>query len=106
MTPKVGPYFDRDGSPICLRRWGELQEDWEYKRVAFDEVGNQQVSTVWLGLNHSTSPSGTPVAIFETMVFPECELWRYSTLDQARAGHEAVCAELRVAQSSNVEVPE
>lgn len=59
------------------------------------------VSTVWLGYNHQFQPGGRPI-IFETMVFTSrdrlndlyCE--RYSTLEEAQAGHERIVARLLI----------
>ena len=57
-------------------------------RIARDKVGEHEISTVFLGVNHAFD-NGPPL-LFETMVFPECEeLERYSTLEQAKKGHEA-----------------
>lgn len=65
----------------------------EERRVARDEVGDRTVSTVFLGINHGLV-DGPPV-LFETMVFgPEGEehCQRYSTWEEAAAGHAAVVA--------------
>lgn len=92
-------------------RWGELAEDPSYRRVARTMVGELCVSTVWLGLDHNYRP---PPLIFETMVFDEGTTesveWggitrgfnpsldeftrRYTTEEQAVAGHDQVVAEL------------
>ena len=67
-------------------------------RVALTEFPSQNgasISTVFLGTNYQLDPEGPP-HIFETMVFAsdypemdqECE--RYSTWDQAEAGHAAM----------------
>lgn len=89
-------YYARDGQEITIEQWMLLMEgDFETtRRVAYDEVGERHVSTVWLGLDHSYV-DGDPPAIFETMVFDEeghGEIWdRYSSEEQARVGHfEAV----------------
>ena len=73
-------------------------QDPHYKRVALDGVGNYNVSTVWLGLDHQYGEG--PPLIFETMVFPDdsfvdsfCE--RYSTETEALDGHERIVANLR-----------
>lgn len=87
-----GPHFyDRAGEPIGFWRFLRL---WPGRRVASDEVevrGNWVVvSTVWLGVG----PGGTSPQIFETTVIGRCELSdvrrRYSTEDQALAGHEVM----------------
>jgi hypothetical protein len=105
-------YFDRNGVPITMREWGDHGRDLAYKRVAEDQIGDYWVSTVWVGLDMGfhfghTAPGETyqPI-IFETMVFlrpdvtddlsMDMDQWRYATEEQARAGHEAVCAEIRV----------
>lgn len=90
-------YFDRDGNPLGLLEWGKLLEDREYKVVGQDRVKGWWVSTVWLGLDHRFGP-GEPL-IFETMTF---DPWqdeqmqdRYSTLQDAKDGHELACAWVR-----------
>lgn len=67
----------------------------ETKRVAKDTVGENEVSTVFLGLDHSWG-DGPPV-LFETMTFgPIGEYqWRYTTWDAAVAGHNVVVQALR-----------
>lgn len=81
-------YFDRNGVPMSQAAWMLKFNDWEYKRVAVDEVGGVTVSTVWLGLNHQWGDG--PPHIFESMVFggefdQDCD--RYSTEAEALAGH-------------------
>lgn len=54
-----------------------------------------RVSTVFLGLDHRFGEG--PPLLFETMVFGgerDGDQWRYSTWDEAAAGHEAVVDEL------------
>jgi hypothetical protein len=94
-------FYDRNGVPIkSTREWGRLREDESYYRIASDTIGETWVSTVWLGIDMGFR-GGTPI-IFETMVFDapdsweDAGCWRYATEEEARAGHEAVCAELRV----------
>ncbi|MCI0391651.1 MAG: hypothetical protein MOB07_23145 [Acidobacteria bacterium] len=64
-------------------------------RVAFDEVNGVEVSTIFLGLDHSGG-LGTPI-LFETMVFggprdgAQC---RYRTWDHAMAGHAQIVADV------------
>ena len=83
----INLYFDKEGQPITLESWVKLAQDLSYKRIAHDELPNgKTVSTVWLGINHSFRDTG--LAIFETMIFPECEYCkRYATLEEAKAGH-------------------
>jgi hypothetical protein len=71
----------------------DLLADEEYKRVKQDvfvyDGEPVNVSTVWLGLDHNWWPDRPPL-IFETMIFGgklDLEVWRYSTEEQAVAGH-------------------
>lgn len=90
-------YYDREGKPIPFVVWGELFNDQEYKVVKQDVfvLGDQPVyvSTVWMGLNHNWMP-GRPPKIFETMIFGgelDLEQWRYTTEEEALAGHAETC---------------
>ena len=67
----------------------------EDRQVALSEKDGVTVSTVFLGMDHNHSNSGAPL-LFETMVFGlggEWEYWnaRYSTWDEAIAGHAVAC---------------
>jgi len=59
-------YFDRKGNPISMRDWTRLWDNFEYRSVGHTIVGDYEVSTVWLGLDHGW---GRSRRIFETMVF-------------------------------------
>jgi hypothetical protein len=64
------------------------------RRVAFDNIGKVDISTVFLGLDHSFT-GGTPV-LFETLVFGgpnDGYMERYCTWDEALAGHARILAE-------------
>lgn len=95
-------YYSRDGEPMTLEEWSatypETQEEFEAtKRVAKTTVGDWEVSTVWLGLDHSFMEG--PPLIFETMIFGgeyDSECWRYSTEAQALEGHEAAVKLLQI----------
>lgn len=85
-------YYDKQGAPLTREEYSELLAaiGWDYKRVAKTEIGDIQISTVWLGLDHQYGDG--PPLIFETMQFggnddQECE--RYSTIEEAKAGHDA-----------------
>lgn len=107
-------YYDRAGNGITLRQWVELRNITDYIIVAKTEVGDLEVSTVWLGIDHSFL--GGPPIIFETMIFqreaktfpPDAqlfpgmeyhealdEMWRYSTETDALNGHQATVEMLR-----------
>lgn len=93
----MASYYDRDGNPMTMGQWAERFEDNAYKRVAFDSVGDFEISTVWLGLDHQYG-DGEPL-IFETMVFgsspnEENEMRRYTSEDEARAGHAEIVQSL------------
>jgi len=76
-----------------LMRWSEWMHIAD-RRVARTTVGEIDVSTVFLGIDHRFSGNGPPV-VFETMCFcgtkeaGELPFARYSTWDEAKAGHEA-----------------
>lgn len=69
--------------------WAEWMEHRESRRVAYTEVGESNVSTVFLGLDHQWG-EGPPI-LFETMVFggPLNEYQeRCSTWEEAVRQHE------------------
>lgn len=78
-------------------RWFETAN--ESRRVGRDTVGRADISTVFLGLNQNFG-RGVPL-LYETMVFggPD-DGWqdRYSTWDEAIAGHDAVVGKLRAGE--------
>jgi hypothetical protein len=72
----------------------------EQRRVARTEISSDVcVSTVFLGLDHGSTVEGPPV-LFETMVFApdtpfDQEQERYTTYDEAEAGHQQWVARAR-----------
>lgn len=78
--------------PCGLMDWGRATEIGQ-KRVALDESDDVQVSTVFLGLDHSF---GGPVPVlWETMIFggehdQYCD--RYTSHTDALEGHKKACA--------------
>lgn len=89
-------HYNREGKPISLMEWGRLFEDPDYKRVKLTIGAGRRVSTIWMGLDHSFEEGADPL-IFETMIFKDVEgadrndeidVQRYSTEEQALAGHE------------------
>jgi hypothetical protein len=92
-------YYDITGKPISLEKWAVEFEDPKKRRVGFTLLPNgYEVSTVFLGLDHNFL-GGKPL-IFETMVFEKNErldldMERYSTLDEAKAGHKKMVAKWR-----------
>lgn len=90
-------YYARNGDEITMEQYLPLFADRTYKIVEQTTVGPYQVSTVWLGLDHSFGDFSKPM-IFETMVFTsdswegrdpllDLECRRYSTEEEARTGH-------------------
>lgn len=71
-------------------KWFEKAE----RKVAHDTVNGVEVSTVFLGIDHSFGRAGPPV-LFETMVFGgelNEEQERYRTWDEAVRGHAEMLA--------------
>lgn len=83
-----------------LDTWGHSFDDENYnRRIAFtrvtDSAGTRvEVSTVFLGIDHSFCVGGPPI-LFETMVFGGLYTdyqTRYHTYDEAVLGHETAVA--------------
>lgn len=96
-----GQYILRGKEPVLVDdtlEWGRWMESGE-RRVALDEISPEvKVSTVFLGLDHNFG-DGPPV-FFETMVFGgplDGEGERYSTWQEAEAGHRAIVDRVRSA---------
>ena len=74
---------------IGLSKWGSWMKNPEHRYASKTVVKDSEVSTVFLGLNHGYVPDVD--LWFETMVFGgpmDQEQERYTTLEQAKAGHE------------------
>ncbi len=90
-------FFDKQGRPISSEQWSDYLCDPDYQIINQTCGCGKMVSTVWLGLDHSHG-TGKPV-IFETMVFgsngpgDELDCVRYSSLEEAVAGHERLAKE-------------
>jgi hypothetical protein len=81
------------GCAVWLSEGGE-----ERRQLADDHVGGHRVSTIFLLLDHRHLGGGPPL-LFETMVFDEHgrmtgEQHRYSTYDDALAGHQTTLRRL------------
>lgn len=101
LTPEqlTGRHFvlrDRKIVPATLMEWAQWFEAGN-RKIARTELGPRGVvSTVFLGLDHG-SGNGPPI-LFETLVFGgplDDEMERYSTLEEAEAGHAAMVERLR-----------
>jgi len=65
--------------------------------VGMTKVGDADVSTVFLGLDHNFFGDGSAPILWETMVFGgdmDQNQWRYGSYEDALAGHDRVVAEL------------
>ena|SRR6185436_8176985 len=82
---------------LIWAKW--FEKAWPARQVAHTDVTNEiMVSTVFLGLDHSFGFGGPPL-LFETMVFGgpmDQEMERYSTWDEAKAGHEEMVQKVRM----------
>ena len=64
--------------------------------VASDQVGQAEVNTVFLG--HGSFERTAQPVLFETMIFggpKDTCCWRWSTWDEAMAGHQRIVESLR-----------
>lgn len=104
-------YYDRTGDPIGLDQWHEHYLDPDYRRVALTAVLDPSdlgaityVYTMWLGidqnflLGRASNGSSAPL-IYETLVNTgdggaDDVVERYSTEEDAVAGHKRHVAEL------------
>lgn len=69
----------------------------KHKRVAENYIGRIRISTVFLGLDHQYG-EGKPL-VFETMIFGgelDEEMDRYSTWEEAEAGHKAMIEKVKL----------
>jgi hypothetical protein len=63
-------------------------------QIARDEIGDICVSTAFIGIA-SGEVKGVPL-LFETMVFPSNSVRRYTTYQQAIAGHSQILHDLSI----------
>lgn len=90
----MGDYYILDGHKAVpcndYFKWGEWHRTAD-RKVKREMVGESDVSTVFLGLDHSYG-DGPPV-LFETLVFDgplDMEMDRYETWEEAEKGHAAM----------------
>ena len=86
-----------DGNPVPiedLKAWALWYNSAE-RTVAFDRIGDVDVSTVFLGFDHSFGGDEGPL-LFETMIFDDTQTTvRYGTRTAAIAGHDQLVAHVR-----------
>ena len=84
-------------------RWFETED----RTVAKTGDGDILISTVFLGLDHNFGLIGAPV-LFETLVFGgvlDGEMDRYTTWEEAEAGHAHMVERVMAAESAKPETP-
>ena len=84
--------------PAPLMEWAEWMQRTD-RRVAVDVIGDSKVSTVFLGVDHRFFGEGPPL-LFESMIFGglfDQDQRRYSTWEEAVAGHAEMVAKARSA---------
>jgi len=73
--------------------------DWMWNnntRISRETVGESEISTIFLGLDHSFN--GKIPILFETMVFDgplDGEMIRYATWDEAMIGHKVMIKKVK-----------
>ena len=87
--------LDLDGEPreVDAKTWARWMALDPMQRVLKKtQVGEAEVSTVLLGLDHNYIDKGPPI-LWETMIFGgehDEDQWRYRSREEALEGHEAV----------------
>lgn len=77
--------------PCSWDEWSLMS--WDDKIVKKDQLGGVEVSTVFLGMDHSNFRGSKPI-LFETMIFGgenDGYQKRYGTWDDALKGHLEAC---------------
>jgi hypothetical protein len=82
-------WFDKNHKPyaVGLFEWAKKYES-ENRVISRDTVGDADVSTVFLGVDHRYGP-GPPV-LWETLIFGgayDGNMWRYTSYEAAAQGH-------------------
>lgn len=99
-TMMKGNYILVDGEPVQepdILKWGRWLEDADRVVARLKIAEGVEVSTVFLGLDHSFTNDGPPL-LYETMVFGgsrDQEMERYATLEDAQHGHDRMVARAR-----------
>jgi len=84
--------------PTDMMTWAKWFETAD-RTVSKTQIGEWEVSTVFLGLDHAFD-DGRPPLLFETLVFGgplDGNMVRYSTWDQAEAGHAEMVNRVKAA---------
>jgi hypothetical protein len=87
---------------ISWAHWAEAAN----RHVDWTQITSEcEVSTVFLGFDHRHFGDGPPI-LFETMIFGgplDQSQWRYSSWDDAEAGHNAAVRKARAAIGQKVD---
>lgn len=97
--PMYYKLVDREAVPATSKEWAEMIDNFDRRSVAASKIGDSDVSTVFLGLDHSFG-EGRPL-LFKTMVFGgkfDGLQQRCTTWDEAEAMHASVCKRVAAAQ--------
>lgn len=89
---------DGEPKPTDLMTWAVWFRDVD-RHVADERIGDVRVSTVFIGLDHNFGRLGPPI-LWESMVFGgplDGEMARYTTREDARAGHARLVGRVRAA---------
>lgn len=93
--------LDESGNPVLeenLLVWGQWLEDNTARLIVKKtQIGESEVLTVFLGLDHSFRGEAGPL-IYDTLVFGGSladEMERYSTREEASQGHDKMCERVR-----------
>lgn len=101
----MATYYILDGHNVVptdnVDAWGAMLDDYESRKVARETIGQSDISTCFFG-NDANFGQG-PLHVFETMVFggplsDECV--RYSTWEEAEAGHKVMVERVKAANPS------
>lgn len=99
--------LDADHQPIpaTMLQWAEQLSDINARIVRKSRIGEVEVSTVFIGLDHRWLGKGPPL-IFETMIFggaQDSTTWRCSTWDEALLQHRKACQVARIKETTDGE---
>lgn len=90
--------------PVTIHEWAIFFKNFEARIVKQEDIGDMQVSTVFLGIDHGFGLNKRPI-LFETMIFGgelDQEEWRYCTWDEAIKGHDEAVRLVKESQNKDV----
>jgi hypothetical protein len=109
MNPRRPRFYVLDENhhtvEVGMKEWARSLEVTSNRIVDYTEIASEtHVSTVFLGIDHRFFGQGPPI-LFETMIFGgplDGSQWRYSSWDDAQAGHKAAVRKAREAIGQKV----